>query len=224
MAIITNYSTLVQAIQNVTEDDGAEFVTYIPTAIALAEERLFKELELPTLDEKDTGNLTASANTLTKPTGYKFADFLSVDVLGVKHVLKKKRESFINDYWPSATAVGAPKYYCDTNDTTFIIAPTPEAAYAYELKYTKQPTKLSSSNETNYFVTNCSDTLFPGAVLEMVKFMKAWSQVQIWEQNFVQSRDTWNIEMMRYRRDGGELPANTDSGPNSLKHTMPSNA
>ncbi len=224
MASITTYSTLVQALIDEAEDDGTEFAAFIPTAIDLTEEKLFKELELPELEEKETGTLTGAIATLSKPTNYKFADyFMITDGSGNNIVLKKKLESFLRDYWSSGTDI--PKYYSDETSTTFRLAPTPSSNFAYEIKYTKEPTKLSTGNETNYYTDNCQDALFHGSMLEMAKFMKAWDQIPVWEQSFNQVRDTWNIQMMRYRRDGGmKTQSINNTGPNSLKHTVNTNA
>lgn len=221
---ITNYTTLVQAIKDEAEDDGTEFTSFIPVAIDLVEEKLFRELDLPELEEADTGTVTGALATLAKPTGYKFADYLMiVDGSGNNIVLKKKLTSFLKDYWPSGT--GVPKYYSDEDASNFRIAPTPSSNFAYELKYTKEPTKLSTSNATNYYTDNCKDSLFYGCMSEMAKFMKAWDQVAMWDGAFTQSRDTWNIEMMRFRRDGGmKTQSVNNTGPNSLKHTVNTNA
>ena len=72
MAKITNYTTLVAAVQEVSENDGSEFLAYIPTAIGLAEELLFKELDLEDLETKATGSLSSNVSTLNKPSGYEY--------------------------------------------------------------------------------------------------------------------------------------------------------
>lgn len=226
MASISNYATLLQAIKDVAEDDGQEFVDYIPTAIDLAEEKLFRELDLPDLEDKAFGTLTPSSAALLKPTGYEYCEYLTIDVNGLKRNLKKKLESFVNDYWPDTTATGIPKYYTDANYIAFKIVPTPEVNYAYELKYTKKPTKINATNvPTNYYTENCTDLLFSACMIEMCKFMKAWSQVPIWEQTYVAQRESWNVQMMRMRRDGNHVPlAPAASGPNSIKQTIATKA
>lgn len=225
MASITNYTTLVEAIVAVTEDDGAEFAAYIPTAVDLAEERLFRELDLPELEEKAQGNMVTGNGIITKPTGYEFAEFFSYTPTGSQRVvLKKKLESYIQDYWPNFSTTGEPKYYCDVNETQFRVAPTPAANYTYEIKYTQKPTKLGTSNENNYFVDNCNDVLFNATMVEIVKFMKAWSQIPVWEGTYTNVRDTWNLEMARYRRDGSTVPLNPEGNLNSIKHTINTNA
>lgn len=223
MVAITNYSTLVQAIKDIAEDDGQEFSDYIPVAIDLAEERLFRELDLPDIEDKVFGTLTPNLAGLVKPTGYEFISYFTIDISGRKRNLLKRSESFINDYWPDATITEVPKYYCDANSAAFKIAPTPESNYPYEIKFYKKPTKLGTSNPTNYYTDSCKDLLFSASMLEMVKFMKAWSQLPIWEQTYNAQRESWNVQMMRFRRDENETPDNP-SGPNTLKHTITSNA
>jgi hypothetical protein len=224
MAVITNYNTLIQAVKDLAEDDGQEFSDYLPTAIDLAEERLFRELELPDIEDKEFGTLTPNSAGLLKPTNYEFAAYFTIDVAGRKRNLLKRTESFVNDYWPDSTVTDVPKYYCDANSAAFKLAPTPESNYPYEIKYTKKPTKLSSTNATNYFTDSCKDLLFSATMLEMVKFMKSWSQIPVWEQTYNTQRESWNVQMMRFRRDENETPTVTASGPNTLKHTITSNA
>ena len=221
MAAITTYATLLTAIQDTAEDDGAEFLSYIPTAIDLAEERLFKELELTDLETKATGALTINSVTLAKPTGYKYANYFKINNLttGQDVILIKKREDYLVDYWPNTANADLPKYYADYSSTLFRVTPTPNLAYTYEIKYTKQPDKLSVTTTTNYYTDNCKDCLFASCMLEMSIFMKAWTQVQFWQNQFNAARDTWNLNAKRQRRDDGSQPLNPE-GPNTLESAI----
>ena len=221
MAIITNYSTLVQAIKDEAEDDSVEFAEFIPIAIANSEDLLFKELDLPDLEQKSTGAFSINSTSVTKPSGYKFANYFKFyDSVNAKDViLQKKREDFLIDFWPNSNLAGTPKYYSDESSTQFKVVPTPYLAFNYELKYTKQPDKLSSTTTTNYYTNNCPDILFQACMIEMSKFMKAWSQITVWENKYNQLKTAWNIEKQRQRRDDGVVPNNPSSGPNTIKHT-----
>ena|ERR1035437_1394734 len=218
-AIITNYASLMQAIIDNFEDDGSEFALYLESAIDLAEERLFKELDLPDMEIKVGGTLIPSQVTLVKPTGYRYANYLKIIVAGENLFLKKRRDDFLQDYWPNPTLTDVPKYYSDASATVFDLAPTPAAAYVYEVKYTQQPMKLSLTNTTNYFVDRCKDSLFLACMSEMARFTKSWSQVQIWDGQYSMIKSAWNLNMARVRRDDGQLPHNASAGPNDLQHT-----
>lgn len=220
MAVITDYNSLIAAVQAVAEDDGVEFAAYVPTAIDLAEEKLFKELDLPELETPFSGTLTTNSNTVTKPTGYKLGNYFRITVAGKNSLLRKRREDYIVDYWPDPTLTDVPKYYADLNATTFVLAPTPNNNYTYTIKYSLQPLKLTVSNTTNYFVQKCQPILYMAVLVEMARFMKAWSQIAVWQQELNKLTTDWNMNMARYRREDGEVPHNPDGGPNSLVHTQ----
>lgn len=224
MPVITDYNSLISNVQALAEDDGTEFALYVPTAIDLAEERIFKEMDLPDLEIKATGALSTITPLLAKPTGYVFPHYFNIVVSGLKKELKKRTEEFINDYWPNSTSTDVPKYYADSSQTNFVIAPTPSSTFSYEIKYSAKPAKLSVSNGTNYYTANCQDILYAAVMVEMAKFMKAWTQTNTWEQTYGGLRDDWNLEMMRKRRDDAEMPNNPQGGTNTLKQTSGSNA
>ena len=229
--MINNYTTLVQAIIDTAEDDGSEFLSYIDTAIDLAEELLFKEIDLPDLETKVTGTMIPGVVTINKPTGYRFANYIKIMVpevinpLNINNVfLKRRRDDYVQDYWPNSLLTEQPKYYADSALTTFTIAPTPDAAYTYEIKFTAQPAKLTSINLTNYYTDRCADLLFAATMLQQVRFMKAWSQVQVWQASYDALKGGWNLEMSRTRRDDGQIPHNPTGGPNTLRHSTTSNS
>ena len=224
MVAITNYASLIQALKDEAENDGIEFSEFLPTAVALGEEKLFRELDLPELEEDIQSNLTANSTVLIKPLNYKFGDSLQVKVDGKFYTLKKKFASFLRDYWPDTTVTGIPKYYGDKSDTQFMIVPPPALPYDYFARVTLRPPKLSQTNTTNYFVDECPDLLFYVTMLELVKFLKAWSQVPVWESKYRQAQESWNLQAMRYRRDGQVTPNSPDDGPNSIKHTITTNS
>lgn len=224
MAKIIDYATLVSAIQEVSENDGAEFLAYIPTAIALAEELMFKELDLEDLEIKVSGSLIQGSSFLAKPAGYEYANFLTVTVNSNKQFLKKRQEDFIIDYWPNSSILDTPKYYGDASETQFIIAPAPDITYPYEIKYVAKPEGVSASSTTNYYVTSCSDTLFYASMIQMSIFIKAPEQIKVWSSAYTTSRDSWNMSDKRTRRDNGSIPFNTDNGTNIVTQTAQSNA
>lgn len=214
---INSYNNLVQAIQDAAEDDSAEFQAYIPIAIDTVEELLYRELDLPDLEQPITGSLTINLNTLAKPPSYWWGNYLRIfDAQGNTINLKKRRQDYIQDYWPNATVTGTPKYYCDQNGGFFLLAPTPDIAYNYEIKYPVQPTKLSVANQTNYFVLSTHPALFYACMAEMSRFMKAWAQLPTWEQKYAAYKQDWNLAAMRNRRDDGATPMNPDNGPNEV--------
>lgn len=220
MLAVNSYDTLVAAVKAEAEDDGVEFEAFIPVSIDAAEETLFKILDLPELEETDSGTVTANDPFITKPIGYEMGSFFFIRNGAASRILTKKLKTFILDYWPDQGETSIPKYYGDHSKTQFILAPTPESNYGYEIRYTKKPDKLSAANQTNYYTENCSDCIFFATMVQMSLFMKAWSQVPLWEAKLAEARDGWNIQASRYRRDDGDVPMAMGAGPNTLKQAV----
>lgn len=223
MAVITDYTTLISNIQALVEDDNQELLDYIPTAISLAEERLIRELDLPELESETTGTLTASSPYMNKPYS-KDIGTTSVfvnDSNGNKKILKRRTMDYIYDYWPKTSVTDFPKYYANFDTTRYFLAPTPSTTYSYTIRAFSTPTKLSSSNSTNYFTQkDCVSCLLYATLVNVAIFTKSWSQVEVFEKQFQQAATDWNIQAQRQRRDNGDNPQNPEGGQNTLKNTV----
>jgi hypothetical protein len=224
MAAITTYSTLKTELIATTEDDGTEFDAYVPTMVDLVEERLMRECDFPELNLSDYGSLTSSQNTLTMPNDLDSINFFNITVGSNKQFLKYRTEDYLYDYWPNSATTDVPKYYTIEGTTgNIVMAPTPDSGYSYQLNYVKPPTKLSASNETNYFVDECPDLLFYACMVEAVKFLKAWSQVPVWEETYQNARLSWNYQAARQRRDSLDVPKNPEGGRNNITNNIQGN-
>lgn len=199
--IITSYDTLVSAVIEAMEDDGAEFSSYIPTAIGLAESRLEKQIDTDGMIVVTTVVATAGNYIIPKPSGYKFMRDLEVVVSGNIIGMKKKVNSFLRDYWPNPTATSTPAFYADYDKSNFMIAPTPVSTVNLLLTSGIRPTKLSAGNQTNYFTDELPDALFYATMGNMAEFMKNWSTLQVWDNKYLDAIKGLNNEGRRARKD-----------------------
>ena len=139
------FATLKTAIQDYTENDETSFVNNLNNFIQMAEERILKEVQFDVFRKNQTGTMSSGNKYLTKPT-----DILAVFSLAIKPSsgyveLLQKHPTFIDDYNPDDTVTGTPKYYANFDDTTFIIAPTPDANYTAEVHYFYRPNSLTAA-------------------------------------------------------------------------------
>jgi hypothetical protein len=148
-----NYQQLYVALQDYTQNFEPNFVANIPTFIRQAERRIYNTVQLSYLRKNQVGVLTADNKYLSAP-----ADFLSVysisvvDTLGNYHYLITKDVNYIREVYPEPAVKGLPKYYAIfgptisssqlTNDLSFILGPTPDAAYTIELHYYFYPPSI----------------------------------------------------------------------------------
>ena len=144
-----NYAALVAAVASYTENTFP--TTDMNVFITQAEKRIYNAVQLPSLRKNVTGSTTANNKYLQCPT-----DFLSTFSLaainpttGAYTYLLNKDVNFIREAYPKPTSTGAPKYYAifgprSDNETelTFILGPTPDAAYGTELHYFYYPESI----------------------------------------------------------------------------------
>ena len=98
---------------------------------------------------------------------------LSVINSSSKEFLLYKQVTALQDYTSNPATTGTPKYYADWNEGTFLIAPTPDAAYDVELHYFYRPTSITESGDgTSWLGTNAELALLYGSLVEAYTFLK----------------------------------------------------
>ena len=161
-------SSLKTAIPDYVESTESSLVTHLPDFIKSAEERILKNVQLDVFRKNATGSGTASNTYLSMPT-----DFLSPFSLAVidsdnkYHYLKLKHVSFIRDFTPTESSTGQPKYYAEFDESTFILASTPNSNFNFELHYFYRPTSLTATaTGTTWLSTNAVNAMLYGSLVE----------------------------------------------------------
>jgi hypothetical protein len=187
------YSELITAIQTYTENtfpsttlaDGTvvSSTTQLNRFIEQAEQRIYNSVQFPSLRKNVTGNVSTSNKYLSAPN-----DFLStyslavIDASGNYEYLLNKDVNFIRQAYPNPTTdTGIPKYYAlfgptvsgssITTELSFIVGPTPDAAYNVELHYYYYPESITTAT-TTWLGDNFDTVLLYGALVEAYTYMK----------------------------------------------------
>jgi hypothetical protein len=157
------YDELYANIQAYTENtfpatylaDGSAVSTetQINTFIRQAEQRIYNTVQFPSLRKNVEGITTLNNKYLSCPNDFLAVYSLAViDATGSYEFLLNKDVNFIRQAYPQPTDTAIPKYYAlfgpttsgttITNELTFILGPTPDAAYDVELHYYYYPTSI----------------------------------------------------------------------------------
>ena len=208
-----NYQELFDAVQSYSENtfpafdlsDGSQDTTteQINRFIRQAEQRIYNTVQFPSLRKNVTGTLTASNKYLSAP-----GDFLAVyslavvDATGAYEFLLNKDVNFIRQAYPTPTSTGIPKYYAlfgptttndpspvITNELSFILGPTPAAAYSVELHYYYYPESISvAASGQTWLGDNFDSVLLYGALVEAITFMKGEADmVQLYNTKYTEA-------------------------------------
>jgi len=196
-----NYAQLSAQIQAYLENTFPDTLTWdgqtvtskdqIDTFIKQAEQRIFNTVQFPSIRKNVTGTLTANNKYLSSPS-----DFLSVysmaviDATGRYEYLLNKDVNFIRQAYPNPTSTGIPQYYAlsaptttnnnppvITNELSFMVGPTPDAAYSVELHYFFMPTSIVDAG-TTWLGDNFDTVLLYGSLVEAAIFMKIDAQTE----------------------------------------------
>jgi hypothetical protein len=174
-----NYSELVTEIQSYVEN---EFATAdINTFIEQAEQRIYNTVQLPAIRKNVTGSLTIGNKYLSVPTDWLATFSLAViDAAGEYQYLLNKDVNFIRAAYPTTAVLdrGLPEYYAIFDSNSFILGPTPDAAYTAELHYYYYPESIVTAN-TTWLGDNFDSTLLYGALLEAYTYMKGEQDVLV---------------------------------------------
>jgi len=181
-------TALYAAIVAYTENTSSDFAAELPVFVTQAEQRIFNSVQFPSLRKNVTG-ITSSANKYLSCPG----DFLAtysmavIDGTGAYEYLLNKDVNFIRQSYPNPTTdVGMPRYYAlfgptTTNDPSpvitdelsFILGPTPDAAYNVELHYFYYPESITTTTSGHSWLgDNFDSVLFYGALVEAATYMK----------------------------------------------------
>ena len=186
------FTTLKSAIQDYTQNTETTFTNNLSRFIINAEERILKEVELDDFRKNVTGSATQSSKYLTKPTDFLAPFSLSVVNSSENEFLLYKHVSFIQDYNPNPSTTGAPKYYGDWDEDTFVLAPTPDANYTMELHYFYRPQSITASDDgTSWLGTNAELPLMYASLVEAYTFMKGEPDLlQLYNQRYMEALQT----------------------------------
>ena len=192
------YSELVTAIQTYTENnfpsttlaDGTTVssTTQINRFIEQAEQRIYNSVQFPSLRKNMIGAMTTGLNYLSAPPDYLATYSLAViENYGTptEHYtyLLNKDVNFIREAYPdTGTAYrGLPKYYAlfgptisgstITTELSFIVGPTPDAAYNVELHFYYYPESIVTAGST-WLGDNFDTVLLYGSLVEAYTYLK----------------------------------------------------
>ena len=210
------YATLKTAIQDYMDNDETTFANNLDNFIKTTEEDILKNVELNFYRKNVTGTATSGSAYLGMPSDFLAPFSLAVISSSVYYYLLLKHPSFIRDYTPNASTTGQPKYYGEFDNDTFILAPTPDDNYSFELHYFYRPTSLTAgaSDGTTYLSTNMPNVMLSGSLLQAAIFMKldaaeTGTYKQNYEQDIMQLK-SWaegktTKEEMRYDKTRGRI-------------------
>jgi hypothetical protein len=193
-ASVMTYDSLTENIQSYLERSDTATLEKIPLFIMLAEQVIASEI-------KFLGNLTVNTSamvvgqfTIDKPARWHKTVSMNVTVNGVRQPILLRKYEYLREYWPNQTATGIPLYYADYDYTHWLVAPTPDVAYNFEVLYYERVQPLDSTNQTNWFTIYAPQALLYGSLLQAMPFLKNDERTPMWQAQYSAIMQTLKAE------------------------------
>ena len=209
-----DYATYATTLANMTGyGDGTDpnFVQILPTCIAYAENRIYREADFISTVIRDTGVLTANSRNFVLPENVGMFNVVrqmnlitpanTAPTSGTRNPMTPVSTEVMDMLWPSETAPTTPSIptmfamltqnNVENQTTNALVGPAPDDTYNVEVIGTVNPTPLSASNTTTYLTLFLWDLMIAASMVFMTGFQKSFGAqaddpkfAMSWEQTY----------------------------------------
>ena len=210
------HSDFLTQVRNYTEvDSNVLSDTLIDQFIRNIELDIAGKVDYDDLRKYATSNFNANKRFLQMPSSFLLIRSLQVfadsTLTSARTFMEKKDTSFITEFNGSG-ATGQPKYYANWDDSSVVVAPTPDQAYATQLNYIIDPPSFTSTNNT-FISTYQEALLLYGVLVECFSFLKGPMDMY----NLYKTRYDKAIEAFALQQMGRRRRAEYDDGVPRIK-------
>ena len=203
MAVSMTYNSLLDDLrvylERGTTVDPTVFAQ-LPSLINLAERQLANSLKLLGFVRVVTDTLAVGQSVIPKPDRWR--DTISINIgVGTDQVrtqLFPRSYEYVRRYWPDEDSTAQPKFYADYDYYNWLIGPSADFAYPFEVNYWELPALLDAANQTNWSTDFAPNALLHGALLQATPFLKNDERIPVWQQ--IYDRDLAILEAQDVKR------------------------
>lgn len=189
MAYILTYDNLVDALEVYLERTDSTLIDKIPLFILLAQTRISREIKQLGTRRVLTSTFSGGSSVIQKPNDWR--ETISVNygyttgasgASVTSYTLLPRSYEYCRNYWPEATQTSSNvKYYSDYNYNYWLVAPTPDSSYRFEVIYYCTIKPIDENNQTNWLTQYAPDLLLYACLLETAPFLKVDERLQMWQ-------------------------------------------
>ena len=196
------FNELQTDIQNYLERGASAAVDpivyqQIPRLITLAERRISADLKVEGFIVAVNSEMQTGVSVYPKPDRWRKTisiNFGTGTTNSTRTPLFPRSYEYVRNYWPDESQTGQPKFYADYNYNNWLIGPTPNQAYPFEILYYELPALLSTTNQTNWLTDYAPQLILYGALLEATPFLKNDERIEVWKSFYQDALQAINSE------------------------------
>ena len=170
MSEAMTYQSLIEDVKIYSERTDQPFVSQIPRFVMLAENRLASEVRGLGSQKYVTGTLNSA--TFAKPERWRETISFNITTADGRKFLLPRTYDYCRAFWPNQAQAGEPRYYADYEYEHFLVVPTPDQEYEFELAYYERPEPLGEAHNVSWFTQYAPQMLLYATLLEAQPFLK----------------------------------------------------
>lgn len=177
MALVLTYDTLVQKLISYAERPSDQaFIDNIPLFILLAQSRISNDLNILGLQKIVTNTMSTGASVVLKPSRWLRTISFTITIPNADHeqkILELRGLEYCQRYSINSTITGLPVYYGDYDFNSFLISPTPDANYPFQLVYHELLEPLDAVTQQNWITERVPHLLLTACLREAFIFFQS---------------------------------------------------
>jgi hypothetical protein len=172
----------------------------LPSLINLAERDLAQSLKILGFQNVVTSTMGIGQSVYQKPDRWRDTININfgVGATQIRTPLFPRSYDYARQYWPDENLTDQPKFYADYAYFNWLFAPTPDAAYPFEVTYFELPALLDAGNQTNWSTDFAPNALLHGALVQASRFLKDDPRTVAWQATY--DRDLGILEDQDIKR------------------------
>jgi hypothetical protein len=177
--------------------DDTTVYEQLPRLINLAERAIATELKFQGFINVATSAFVAGTSVYPKPDRWRQTisiSFGTEENNNTRTPLFARSYEYCRAYWPDSSEQAEPLFYADYDYEHWLVAPTPNSPYPFEVLYYQQPPLLDDTTQTNWLTDYAPNALLYRVLLETTPFLKNDERIPTWSAMYGQIMQSINAQ------------------------------
>jgi hypothetical protein len=200
MATAMTFNSLQEDLRRYLERGAlvdTEVYEQLPSLINLAERAIAQELKFQGFINVVVTTLVQGVSVYQKPDRWRQTismNYGTGEEQNSRTPIFARSYEYSRAYWPDSDVEAAPVFYADYDYTHWLITPTPDDDYPWEILYYQQPPLLDDSTQTNWLTDYAPNALLYRSLLEATPFLKNDERIPTWSALYGQQMQALNTQ------------------------------
>lgn len=181
------FTTLKEDLRRYLERGNAadtEVFEQIPSLIDLAQRSIARAIKVQGFLVPYVTQMQAGVSVYDKPARWRETVEMNIGTGtngNTRKFLFPRAYGYCRAVWPDSDERELPLFYSDYDYNHWLVAPTPDQNYNWEVIIYQIPPLLSDSNQTNWLTDYAPNALLYRALIEAEPFLKNDGRIQTWQ-------------------------------------------